>query len=175
MKKTARGSFHQITDVSSSTTLVRYNDNNIVNIASTESKVQQIGKVKQWCNNKRVDPHCYQLYTKFMGEVDRLDQHGGIRLKRWHWQMMMFPINVCVNNAYQLYRLSPAAQAKNSHNLLSFTWYIVQSYLILGKASSSLPKWIGTKSPMPTKNKLSDSIRLDGKDQSQICWTHIKE
>ncbi|GBP77297.1 PiggyBac transposable element-derived protein 3 [Eumeta japonica] len=62
MKKTARGSFHQITDVSSNSTLVRYNDNNIVTIASTESGVQPIGKVKRWCNNKRVDidqPHCY--------------------------------------------------------------------------------------------------------------------
>ncbi|GBP14949.1 PiggyBac transposable element-derived protein 2 [Eumeta japonica] len=46
MKKTARGSFHQITDVSSNSTLVRYNDNNIVTIASTESGVQPIGKDK---------------------------------------------------------------------------------------------------------------------------------
>ncbi|XP_044729481.1 piggyBac transposable element-derived protein 3-like [Chrysoperla carnea] len=50
MKKTARGSFHQITDVLSNTTLVRYNDNNIVTIASTESGVQPIGKV--YCENK---------------------------------------------------------------------------------------------------------------------------
>ncbi|XP_022814430.1 piggyBac transposable element-derived protein 3-like [Spodoptera litura] len=172
MKKTARGSFHQITDVLSNSTLVRYNDNNIVTIASTESGVQPIGKVKRWTNNKRIDvdqPHCYQLYNKYMGGVDRLDQNVGkyrigIRLKRWYWQMMMFPINVCVNNAYQLYRLSPAGQAKDSHDFLSFTRYIVQTYLILGKASSSLPKRIGNKTAMPKKKNLPDSIRLDGKD-----------
>lgn len=171
MKKTARGSYHQVTDINSSTTLVRYNDNNIVTIASTESGVQPLGKVKRWCNNKRVDvdqPHCYQLYNKFMGGVDRLDQNVGkyriaIRLKRWYWQMMMFPINVCANNAFQLYRLSPAGQSKDSHDFLSFTRYIVQTYLILGKASSSIAKRPECKLPMVLKKKLPDSIRLDEK------------
>lgn len=171
MKKTARGSYHQVTDINSDITLVRYNDNNIVTIASTESGVQPLGKVKRWCNNKRIDvdqPHCYQLYNKFMGGVDRLDQNVGkyriaIRLKRWYWQMMMFPINSCANNAFQLYRLSPAGQAKNAHDFLSFTRYIVQTYLILGKASSSLPKRIESKLPMPLKKQLPDSIRLDEK------------
>ncbi|OWR42433.1 PiggyBac transposable element-derived protein 3, partial [Danaus plexippus plexippus] len=144
----------------------------IVTIASTESGVHPVGKVKRWCGNKRVDvdqPHCYLLYNKYMGGVDRLDQNVGkyriaIRLKRWYWQMMMFPINVCANNAFQLYRLSPAGQAKDAHDFLSFTRYIVQTYLILGKSSTSIPKRIGGKTPATTKSKLPDSVRLDGKD-----------
>jgi hypothetical protein len=62
MKKTPRGSYDQVTDTTTNVTLVRYNDNNIVTIASTESGVQPLGKVKRWCNNKRVEvdqPHCY--------------------------------------------------------------------------------------------------------------------
>lgn len=129
-------------------------------IASTESGVQPIGKVKRWCSNKRVDidqPHCYKLYNMFMGGVDRLHQNVskyriGIRLKRWYWQMMMFPINLCINNAFQLYRLLPAAgETKDTHDLLYFRRYIVQTYLILGKASSSLPKRIEPKLPMTLK------------------------
>ncbi|XP_039967497.1 piggyBac transposable element-derived protein 3-like [Bactrocera tryoni] len=172
MKKTSRGSHHHITDLSSNITLVRYNDNNIVTIASTESGVHPIGKVKRWCGNKRVDvdqPHCYLLYNKYMGGVDRLDQNVGkyrisIRLKRWYWQMIMFPINACANNAFQLYRVSPAGQAKDAHDFLSFTRYIVQTYLILGKPSTSIAKRIGGKTPLTTKSKLPDSVRLDGKE-----------
>lgn len=171
MKKTTRGSHSQVTDTTSNITLVRYNDNNIVTIASTECGVQPLGKVKRWVSNKRVEvdqPHCFQLYNKYMGGVDRLDQNVGkyriaIRLKRWYWQMMMWPINVCANNAYQLYRLSPAGQAKDSHDFLSFTRYIVQTYLILGKASSSNSKNKATKSPMVSKNKVPDAVRLDEK------------
>lgn len=186
MKKSSRGSFHQITDVNSNITLVRYNDNSIVTIASTECGVNPLGKVKRWCNNKRVDvdqPYCYQLYNKYMGGVDRLDQNVSkyriaIRLKRWYWQMMMFPINVCVNNAFQLYRLSPAGQAKDAHDFLSFTRYIVQSYLMQNKPTSSINKRSEMKLSMATKKKLPDAIRLDEKghyiirNETQIRCRH---
>ncbi|KAF9794872.1 hypothetical protein SFRURICE_005107 [Spodoptera frugiperda] len=46
MKKTSRGSHQQCTDVLSNITLVRYNDNNIVTVASTQSGSEPIGKVK---------------------------------------------------------------------------------------------------------------------------------
>ncbi|KAL3281073.1 hypothetical protein HHI36_004297 [Cryptolaemus montrouzieri] len=80
MKKTTRSTYHQITDLLYNTILLRYNDNNIVTIASTESGVQPLRKVKRWCNNKRVDvvqPHCYQLYklyvlTKMLGNIGLL-------------------------------------------------------------------------------------------------------
>ncbi|OWR55632.1 reverse transcriptase [Danaus plexippus plexippus] len=55
-------------------------------------------------------------------------------------------------------------QAKDAHDFLSFTRYIVQTYLILGKSSTSIPKRIGGKTPATTKSKLPDSVRLDGKD-----------
>ncbi|XP_036332246.1 piggyBac transposable element-derived protein 3-like [Rhagoletis pomonella] len=111
MKRTIRGSYNQCTDTLSNITLVRYNDNNIVTVASTQSGVEPIGKVKRYCEKQKKDidqPRCIINYNKYMGGVDRLDQNVGcyrisIRLKRWYWQLLMFPINVCVNNAYQLY------------------------------------------------------------------------
>ncbi|GBP70312.1 PiggyBac transposable element-derived protein 3 [Eumeta japonica] len=66
MKKTARGSFHQITDVSSNSTLVRYNDNNIVTIASTESGVQPIGKIDSGRDGVHLNhPKAIQIPAKF--------------------------------------------------------------------------------------------------------------
>ncbi|GBP19685.1 PiggyBac transposable element-derived protein 3 [Eumeta japonica] len=91
MKKTKRGSYDQRTDVLSDITLVRYNDNNIVTVASTQCGVAPVGKVKRFCDKEKKDvdqPRCIVNYNKYMGGVDRLDQNVGcyrisIRLKRY--------------------------------------------------------------------------------------------
>ncbi|GBP81055.1 ATP-dependent zinc metalloprotease YME1 homolog [Eumeta japonica] len=76
MKKTPRGSFHQITDVSSNSTLVRYNDNNIVTIASTESGVQPIGKIARQLSKHinlkdyKCELRMYELSVKSLLYVD---------------------------------------------------------------------------------------------------------
>ncbi|XP_071051462.1 piggyBac transposable element-derived protein 3-like [Onthophagus taurus] len=170
-KEMKRGSYHQCTNVLSGITLVRYNDNNIVRVASTESGVRPIGTVKRYCNKqkKAVDqPCCIVNYNKYMGGVDRLDQNVGcyrvaIRLKRWYWQLLMFPLNVSVNNAFQLYKISPEYK-NNRHDLLSFTRYIVTTYFVLkDTTNSTLP----TKIPVPKSSlavikRVADSVRLDG-------------
>ncbi|CAG9570948.1 unnamed protein product [Danaus chrysippus] len=46
MKKMSRGSFDQCTDTLTNITLVRYNDNNIVTVASTECGVEPLAKVE---------------------------------------------------------------------------------------------------------------------------------
>lgn len=90
MKKTPRGSYDQYTDMMSDITLVRYNDNNIVTVASKQWVVQSVGKVKRFCDKQKKDidqPMCFINYNKYMGGVDRLDQNVGcyrisIKLKR---------------------------------------------------------------------------------------------
>ncbi|CAK1601053.1 unnamed protein product [Parnassius mnemosyne] len=184
MKKMKRGSYNQTTDVSSDITLVRYNDNNIVTIASTECGVGPVGKVKRWCDKqkKEVDqPRCFISYNKYMGGVDRLDQNVGcyrigIRLKRWYWQLLMFPLNVSINNAYQLYRMSPSAKEKDSHDLLSFTRYVVQSYFMTKSVTNSSASSNGTitkakyvpKSSLAVIKRVPSSIRLDRKDHYMV-------
>ncbi|GBP67416.1 PiggyBac transposable element-derived protein 3 [Eumeta japonica] len=54
MKKTSRRSYHQCTDILSDITLVRYNDNNIVSVASTQSGVIPIGKAKRYCDKQKI-------------------------------------------------------------------------------------------------------------------------
>lgn len=170
MKKTRRGSYNQITDTLSDITLVRYNDNNIVTVASTQCGVEPIGRVKRYCDKKKKDvdqPRCIVNYNRNMGGVDRLDQNVGcyrisIRLKRWYWQLLMFPINVCVNNAFQLYKLSTQNEA---HDFLSFTRYIVTTYLLTktlpvssASTANNLPR-----SSLAVIKRIPSSIRLDGK------------
>lgn len=173
MKKTTRGSYNQCTDTLSGITLVRYNDNNIVTVASTQCGVEPIGKVKRYCDKQKKDvdqPRCIVNYNRYMGGVDRLDQNVGcyrisIRLKRWYWQLLMFPINACVNNAFQLYRLSSVAQ-NDSYDLLSFTRYIVTTYLLtkaLPERSASTANSPIPRSSLAVIKRVPTSIRLDGK------------
>lgn len=170
MKKMSRGSFDQCTDTLTNITLVRYNDNNIVTVASTECGVEPLAKVKRYCDKQKKDvdqPRCIVNYNKYMGGVDRLDQNVGcyrisIRLKRWYWQLLMFPINVCMNNAFQLYKLSPASQ-NNQHDYLSFTRHVVTTYLQTFPENSSSVKKPIPRSSLAIIKRVPVDIRLDGK------------
>ncbi|XP_022825709.1 piggyBac transposable element-derived protein 3-like [Spodoptera litura] len=173
MKKTSRGSYHQCTDVLSNITLVRYNDNNIVTVASTQCGSEPISKVKRYCDKQKKDidqPRCFVKYNKYMGGVDRLDQNVGcyrigIRLKRWYWQLLMFPLNVAVNNAFQLYKISPAAKKSNGtpHDLLSFTRDIVCTYFLMKNLVPSTSTISNPKSSLAVIKRVPDAVRLDGK------------
>ncbi|KAL0818791.1 hypothetical protein ABMA28_008118 [Loxostege sticticalis] len=158
MKKTSRGSHHQCTDTLSNITLVRYNDNNIVTVASTQCGVEPISKAKRYCDKQKKDvdqPRCFVNYNKYMGGVDRLDQNVGcyrigICLKRWYWQLLMFPLNL---------------QKKNigtPHDLLSFTRDIVSKYFLM-KDSANISTTSNPKSSLAVIKRVPDAIRLDGK------------
>ncbi|GBP44036.1 PiggyBac transposable element-derived protein 3 [Eumeta japonica] len=66
MKKTKRGSYNQRTDVLSDITLVRYNYNYIVTVASTQCGVAPVGKVKRFYDKEKKDvdqPRCIVNYN----------------------------------------------------------------------------------------------------------------
>ena len=55
-------------------------------------------------------PNVVNVYDKFMGGEDRIDQKIScckvhLRSKKWWWPLFRFYIDVAVNNAFQLYRL----------------------------------------------------------------------
>nr|CAD7431366.1 unnamed protein product [Timema monikensis] len=59
-----------------------------------------------------------------MGGVDHFDQN----IFSYKVNMIMFPLNASVNNAWQLYCLAPKGK-EDTLDSLSFTRYIVQTYL----------------------------------------------
>nr|CAD7431496.1 unnamed protein product [Timema monikensis] len=135
LKKRVRGSYSQLTDTDSGITLIRYHDN-IVTVASTLRGAKPIG-------------------------VDRLDQNistyrVNVHMKKWYWQMIMFPLDAFVNNAWQLYRLTSKGK-EDKQDLLVFTRFIVQTYISkysIGVAPGPSPKRL--------KKLVCDDIRLDG-------------
>lgn len=139
IKSKPRGSYHQITDKKSGITLVRYNDNNVVTLASSAEGVLPLGSAQRWSSSQKKkiaipQPLCIQQYNRYMGGTDRLDQNVGcyrisINRKKWYWQLMMWPLNVSVNNAFQLYKLSPDGQENRSLDYLAFIRVITTTYL----------------------------------------------
>lgn len=168
MKKMQRGAYDQVTDQETQISVVRYNDNNIVTVASNKVGVSPLGKAKRWSLSEKkkieiLQPACISAYNLYMGGVDRLDQNvscyrTAIRMKKWYWQLLMFPLNASMNNAFQLYRLTPSGKSVNHLDYLQFIRIIVQTYL-----GQSLERKIG-RSPKVVKKRIPEKVRLDGRD-----------
>ncbi|XP_033231548.1 piggyBac transposable element-derived protein 3-like, partial [Belonocnema kinseyi] len=162
MKNCKRGEYHQVTDVNSKITLVRYNDNNVVTVGSTFCGVQPIGQCKRWskAEKKRItidQPRCIVQYNENMGGVDRMDQNIasyriGIRSKKWYWPLIGYAINTCVNNAWKLYRLTEQGK-RDGLDLLGFTRRIVQTYL----AKHALERQRPGRAPVPVKRRVENA------------------
>jgi hypothetical protein len=77
-KKKVRGYFESVYDADSVLLFVRWNDNNIVTMATNSDSVDPVGKVKRWftVEKAKVDipqPLLFQTYNSSMGGVDLLD------------------------------------------------------------------------------------------------------
>ena len=97
MKKKSRGSFEQKTDKDAGITLVRWNDNSIVTMASNCLGVAPLKTARRWsqAEKKTIEvqqPHLIHLYNKKMGGVDQMDHNIGklrpaICTKKWWWPL----------------------------------------------------------------------------------------
>ncbi|KAG8329453.1 hypothetical protein J6590_085571, partial [Homalodisca vitripennis] len=81
-------------------------------------------------------------------------------MKKWYWPILMFLLNASTNNAFQLYRLTPAGRDKGSLDYLGFIRRIVQTYL----ASTSGLRPSAGRTPKTAKKRVPDEVRLDGKN-----------
>ncbi|KAH8027388.1 hypothetical protein HPB51_005154 [Rhipicephalus microplus] len=78
MKKEERGSYDERVSVNGVVALVRWQDNGVVNMASTHLGVGNVGAVRRWseASKAHVDIECPEVildYNKYMGGVDKLD------------------------------------------------------------------------------------------------------
>lgn len=169
--KEKRGYYHKVTDTSTGATLIRYHDNSVVTVASNRVGCNAVGRAARWSqeNKKRIDitqPACILRYNTYMGGVDRLDENIAkmrikIRLKKWYWQLFLFPLNCCVNNSWQLYRLTPKGK-EEPLDLLAFTRRITLPYLQMYTRRSFLgrvPSMIRS-----SDKRVSEEARFDGKN-----------
>ena len=171
MKKVERGNYDQRTDKSTGTTVVRWQDNSVVTIASNTFGITPLGQAKRWSAAKKAEisvtqPHLIAKYNYGMGETDRMDQNIqsyriSIRLKKWWWQLFTFMLDVAVQNAWLLYRLTPA-HAIQPMSLLQFRRSIVQSYVVKYRSRVNIGRPVGRSRPLD--KRVPTDARFDGKD-----------
>lgn len=168
MKKTARGTYDHAYDANKELIVVRWNDNSIVSVASNKYGIQPLQHAARWSrkDGERVrveQPFLIHHYNQTMGGVDRLDQNVdkyriGIRSKKWWWAIFAYCIDVCVQQAWHLYRGTTGAR-EQPLDLLGVRRAIVQVYLARGRRNVSPGRPRGR--PASLSKRCPDDVRLD--------------
>lgn len=135
MAKKPRGSCDYRLDSSSNTSVIRWNDNSVVTVASNCHGIAPMSSTKRWSSAQskaiNVDqPFAIKAYNTGMGGVDRMDQNISkyriqMRNKKWWWSIFAYFPDVAVQNSWLLYRMCPSF-ADRPLDLLQFRREICQ-------------------------------------------------
>lgn len=162
MKKRARGSYEYATQ--GDVVVVRWMDNSVVTVASTDYKVNPVGNADRYSrvHKKKVKvprPHLIGVYNQHMGGTDLMDAHInnyriGIRGKKWWWPIFTWLIDATINNAWILMR-------KNGRQIpqLDFRRELAQTYL---QKYQNPPKAGGRPSTGKSGGRTVSGVRFDG-------------
>ncbi|XP_070206728.1 uncharacterized protein [Littorina saxatilis] len=121
-------------------------------------------------------PSLIKHYNNTMGGVDRCDQNISkyrtqIRSKKWTWPLVAYCIDLCVQQAWHLYRATPKA-ADDPMDLLAFRRSIAQAYLARGPRHAHPGRPRGFS---PLHHRVPDQIRFDRLDHLVQPWaTQLK-
>jgi hypothetical protein len=169
MKKKERGSYDARLDKNSDIVLVRWNDNSVVTLGSNAFGVGPLGAAKRWSVAQRrqvfiEQPHLISKYNNGMGGTDRMDQNIhqyriAIRCRRWYWQLFAFLLDVAVQNAWQLHRISSTNEKLSQ---LEFRRAIVMTYVRKYHSRPDPGRPVGRN--LLIDKRVSQDVRFDGKD-----------
>ena len=132
-KKVPRGTF----DYRSSNDLivVRWKDNKPVTLISNDKGINPVVKVKRFCKEqkKRVEVDCPLVvaeYNAHMGGIDKSDMlvhfhRTPMKSKRWYLRLFGYIIDLCVVNAWLLYKRDLMALKESYMPLKNFRLQIL--------------------------------------------------
>lgn len=139
MKRQPRAQYDYRFDRNNEIAIVRWNDNNVVTMATNFDFIDPLGKVKRWCKTRKqkVDfniPRMFLHYNNNMGGVDQMDQsislyRVSIRGKKWWWPIFTYLLDLAVSNAWRLHVTLCKAENITPMDQLSFRRSIARSYL----------------------------------------------
>lgn len=181
LQKDARGHHQQKTAVADhgEITVVGWNDNRPVYLASNSNGSKPVSKVSRWSRveNKSVlisQPFIVSQYNKNMGGVDRCDQNISLyrismRSKKWWWPLFAWTIDMVVQNSWILYR-HWRSKEQETMDLLSFRRYIANTLLVKFANTSKNSKPGRPRGLILSgRKRVRPDIRFDHKDHYQIA------
>lgn len=135
MKKLPRGSYDSYVDKENNICAIRWNDNSVVTLMSSEYGAAPLRTAKRYSRvqHKKIDiqqPNLVHYYNNNMGGVDQMDANIAvyriaIRGKKWYMPILLWLLDVALNNAYQLAR----SYKYKGGDLLHFRRAVVNSLL----------------------------------------------
>ncbi|XP_070179144.1 piggyBac transposable element-derived protein 3-like [Littorina saxatilis] len=171
MQKANRGTYDYSKDDKTGFVAVRWNDNSVVNVVSNCVGIHPLQTANRWSRSahQRVQigqPFLIYHYNKTMGGVDRMDQNVDtyrvtIRTKKWWWPIFAYILDVCVQQAWLLYRHTDAA-TNTPLDLLAVRRAIVKNYL--AKAAQPPPVGRPHGHTPQLDRRVSRAVRFDGKN-----------
>ena len=110
IEKLERGSAGVVIDDDAKMAFVRWKDNKVVTVISSNYGLNSTAKRKRYIKEKKgrvniEQPQCIKSYNEGMGRVDSLDQNiatymTGHRNNKWWWPIFHFCIDLCANNSF---------------------------------------------------------------------------
>ena len=101
---------HPVLLTSSNILAVRWKDNKVVNVFTIFAGKDAQNKVKPYSQKKKknvdvLQPKVVNVYSRFMGGVDRMDQNISTYMihltsKKWSWPLFCFCVDVAVSNGF---------------------------------------------------------------------------
>lgn len=134
LKKSGRGAFDYAVTTNNKIVICKWNDNNIVNIASNNNQVFPTVQIKRFSQKEKKNiyipqPALIKKYNENMGGVDRADQNMSlyrvaIRGKKWYFPLITHCVDMAEQNAWLIYRCN-----KGNMDHLAFRRCLAQGIL----------------------------------------------
>lgn len=193
-KKSARGTYDYRLDSQSSTIVVRWNDSSVVTLASNCHGLEPIGSAQRWscAQNCRISinqPYLIGQYNRHMGGVDRMDQNLSayritIRSRKWWWPLFSYLLQVGMQNAWLLYRMTEGAKHRPLTNL-EFRREVCNVYYkryalerpTVGQSVGGRPKELSRRVPLEVRtDNLDHYIESNGTQRRcAVCGKKVRK
>lgn len=171
MKKKKRGTSSFATSAEG-VTVLRWKDNNLVNVCSSFAGYAPTDSVQRWCSTAKSKvaverPYAVKEYNKCMGGVDLMDSltslyKNDFRNKRWYMRLFHHFLDVAVVNAWILYRKTcPVGTLDLLHFKASVAVAMTNKGMVRMRTSPGRPSKIGFVKKR-TVIAVPNEIRLDG-------------
>lgn len=177
--KKERGSFETAIEKNKGILLVRWMDNAVVTMASTDVGTENVSSVRRYSqkHKKHINvsrPKLIAQYNQYMGGTDQMDQNIatyriGVRGKKWWWPIFTWLLEIPMNNSWSLYKKVNSKQITQ----LDFRRELVLTYLQrygVARIGAGRP----SKSLSSSDSRVSDDIRYDRMDHL-VSYTQEKK
>lgn len=171
LKKKERGSYSQVVCNNNKLAVVRWNDNKCVTLISSYTDSEPVQKIKRYSKDakRKVDVDCPNVvkdYNKHMGGVDLADMLVSLyktpfKTRRWYIGIFAQLIDICINNAWILYRKHHSQRKSEARLKLKLFRYEIFSALIKMNKSAKRTNQEETTIRKPCKPRPVDCVRFD--------------